>query len=122
LDSIVSNVVVVPEFNCDGGLQPTEDYRDIQNKIQWLDYFCKFNGSNGSKLYMYPQLYAAYSCAEEGEAFDNDETGSGDVQETESKEKSSDLDTDDEEDSDKDSLAEELSDEEDSSDKDSVND
>ena len=39
VDSIVSNGAVVPEFNYDCSLQPTEDYLVIQNRIQWLDYF-----------------------------------------------------------------------------------
>ena len=66
VDSIVSNDAVVPEFNYDGGLQPTEDYLVIQNRIQWLDYFYQFNSSNGTKLY--PQLYTAYSYADEDKA------------------------------------------------------
>ena len=39
VNGIVSNVAVVPEFNFDGGLQPTEEYLVIRNCIQWLDYF-----------------------------------------------------------------------------------
>ena len=91
VDSIVSNVAVVPEFNYDGGLHPTEDYLVIQNRIQWLDYFYNFNRSNGDKFY--PQLFSAYSCANDDEAFGNNESNRYDSSDSSSEEHSSETDT-----------------------------
>ena len=87
MDSIVSNVAVVPEFNYDSGLHPTEDYLVIQNRIQWLDYFYNFNRSNGAKFF--PQLFSAYSCADEDEAFGNDGSNSSGTSGSSSEEQSS---------------------------------
>ena len=116
MDIIVSNVAVVPEFSYDGGLQPTEEYPVIQNRIQWLDYSYRFNCSNGAKLY--PQLYAAYYCADEDEAFNKDASDSDNATEseleadafgtdTESEVNSSDADSFEEEDSSDDDSSEE---------------
>ena len=82
MDSIVSNVAVVPEFNYEDGLQQTEEYLVIQNRIQWLDYFYQFNCFNGTKLY--PELFSAYSCADEDKAFNKEESGGDDDTESES--------------------------------------
>ena len=82
LYSIVSNVAVVPEFNYDGGLQTTDDYLVIQNRIQWLDYFYKFNCSIGAKPY--PELFAAYFCADEDKNFIKNSSDSDDADESES--------------------------------------
>ena len=82
VDSIVSNVAVVPEFDYDDGLHPTEDYLVIQNRIQWLDYFYQLNRTNGAKSY--PQLFAAYSCSAEDEAFNKDQSSSDEDTEMES--------------------------------------
>ena len=95
VDSIVSNVAVVPEFNYDGGLHATEDYLVIQNRIQWLDYFYSFNRSNGAKFY--PQLFSAYSCANDDEAFGNDGSSSSDSSDSLSEQHSSEVDTGSEE-------------------------
>ena len=95
VDSIVSNVAVVPEFNYDGGLHPTEDYLVIQNRIQWLDYFYNFNRSNGAKFYR--QLFSAYACANDDEAFGNDGSNSSDSTDNSSEEQSSDIETGSEE-------------------------
>ena len=126
MDSIVSNVAVGPDFNYDGGLQTTEDDFVIQNRIQWLDYFYQFNCSNVAKLY--PELFSAYSCADEDKAFNEEHSDSDDDTEMESEAETfgtdtelegnlSDTDSSEEDDSSDDNL----SGEEDTSDKDSDN-
>ena len=96
VDSIVSNVAVVPEFNYDGGLEPAEDYLVIQTRIQWLDYFYEFNRSNGAKSF--PELFAAYSCTDEDEAFNKEESNNKEGTESEPEEDSSEIDTESAED------------------------
>ena len=114
VDSIVSNVAVVPEFHYDGGLQPTEDYLVIQNRIQWLDYFYQFNRSNGAKSF--PELFSAYSCTDQDKAFNKDESENDDNTESESEEDSSEIDTESEEDTTEDDTSDNDTSEDDTSD------
>ena len=114
VDSIVSNVAVVPEFNYDGGLQPTEDYLVIQNRIQGLHYFYRFNRSNGAKSF--PELFSAYSCTDQDKAFNKDESENNDNTESESEEDSSESDTESEEDTTEEDTSDNDTSEEDTSD------
>ena len=91
-----------------------QDYLVIQNRIQWLDYFYNFNHSNGAKFYS--QLFSAYSCADEDEAFDDNGSNSSGSSDSSSEERSSEIDTELEEDTiDKETSDTIYTDEEDSS-------
>ena len=64
--------------------------------FQWLDYFYRFNRSNGAKSF--PELFSAYSCTDQDEAFNKDESENDDNTESQSEEDSSESDTESKED------------------------
>ena len=80
----------------------------------WLDYFYQFNRSNGAKLF--PELFSAYSCTDQDEAFNKDESENDDNTESESEEDSFEIETESEEDTTEEDTSENDTNEEDCSD------